>query len=169
MPTNHVCMTYEPFKVEYTAGQPYVGATLTMFPGPTTAENEMRGSMGSLIEWDAGTGKIVKSHPEKFSVWSGVLTTDGGIACYGTLEGYLKCVDAKNIDHELYKFKTPSGIIGNVNTWSYKGKSSTSACSLGSVAGPGSAWLRVWRRTRTAWARWVVTRICRSTPSWAER
>ena len=32
-PTNHVCMTYEPFQIEYTAGQPYVGATLTMYPG----------------------------------------------------------------------------------------------------------------------------------------
>ena len=28
VPTNHVCMDYEPFKVSYTAGQPYVGATL---------------------------------------------------------------------------------------------------------------------------------------------
>jgi lanthanide-dependent methanol dehydrogenase len=34
VPTNHVCMDYEPFKVEYTAGQPYVGATLSMFPAP---------------------------------------------------------------------------------------------------------------------------------------
>ena len=25
VPTNHVCMDYEPFKVSYTAGQPYVG------------------------------------------------------------------------------------------------------------------------------------------------
>ena len=33
VPTNHVCMDYEPFKVEYTAGQPYVGATLSMYPG----------------------------------------------------------------------------------------------------------------------------------------
>ncbi|MCQ9380188.1 PQQ-dependent dehydrogenase, methanol/ethanol family, partial [Methyloversatilis sp. XJ19-49] len=30
VPTNHVCMDYEPFRVEYTAGQPYVGATLSM-------------------------------------------------------------------------------------------------------------------------------------------
>jgi PQQ-dependent dehydrogenase (methanol/ethanol family) len=140
VPTNHVCMTYEPFKVEYTAGQPYVGATLTMFPGPTTAVNGMQGSMGSLIEWDAGTGKIVKSHPEKFSVWSGVLTTDGGIACYGTLEGYLKCVDASDVNKELYKFKTPSGIIGNVNTWSYKGKQYIGVLSgIGGWAGIGMA------------------------------
>ncbi|MGH7068611.1 MAG: PQQ-binding-like beta-propeller repeat protein, partial [Acetobacteraceae bacterium] len=32
VPTNHVCMDYEPYPVAYTAGQPYVGATLSMFP-----------------------------------------------------------------------------------------------------------------------------------------
>jgi glucose dehydrogenase len=37
VPTNHVCMDYEPFKVEYTAGQPYVGATLSMFPAGRAA------------------------------------------------------------------------------------------------------------------------------------
>src|SRR3989449_5269933 len=56
VPTNHVCMDYEPFKVEYTAGQPYVGATLSMFPAPGS-----HGGMGNFIMWDAGTGKIVKS------------------------------------------------------------------------------------------------------------
>ena len=34
VPTNHVCMDYEPFRVAYTAGQPYVGATLSMYPAP---------------------------------------------------------------------------------------------------------------------------------------
>ena len=85
VPTNHVCMDYEPFKVAYTAGQPYVGATLSMFPAPGGTH------MGNFIAWDAGKGKIVWSNTEQFSVWSGVLTTAGGIACYGTLEGYLKC------------------------------------------------------------------------------
>src|SRR6266851_1504880 len=107
VPTNHVCMDYEPFKVEYTAGQPYVGATLSMFPAPGS-----HGGMGNFIMWDAGTGKIVKSKAEKFSVWSGALVTAGDVACYGTLEGYLKCVDANDISKELYKFKTPSGIGG---------------------------------------------------------
>ena len=32
VPTNHVCMDYEPFRVAYTAGQPYIGATLSMYP-----------------------------------------------------------------------------------------------------------------------------------------
>jgi glucose dehydrogenase len=31
VPTNHVCMDYEPYKVSYTAGQ-YVGATVSMYP-----------------------------------------------------------------------------------------------------------------------------------------
>src|SRR4030088_817077 len=134
VPTNHVCMDYEPFKVSYTAGQPYVGATLSMYPPPGDKHK------GNLVAWDAGTGKIVQSKPEKFSVWSGVLTTGGGIACYGTLEGYLKCVDASDVNKELYKFKTPSGIIGNVNTWSYKGKQYIGVLSgIGGWAGIGMA------------------------------
>lgn len=135
VPTNHVCMTYEPFKVDYTAGQPYVGATLTMFPTPGS-----HGGMGNFIVWNAGTGKIEQSKAEKFSVWSGVLTTAGGLACYGTLEGYLKCVDADNINKELYKFRTPSGIIGNVFSYEHKGKQYIGVLSgIGGWAGIGMA------------------------------
>ena len=135
VPTNHVCMDYEPFRVEYTAGQPYVGATLSMYPAPGS-----HGGMGNFITWDAGKGKIVQSKPEKFSVWSGSLVTAGGIACYGTLEGYLKCVDADDINKELYKFKTPSGIIGNVTTWEFKGKQFIGILSgIGGWAGIGLA------------------------------
>lgn len=135
VPTNHVCMDYEPFKVEYTAGQPYVGATLSMYPAPGS-----HGGMGNFIAWDAGTGKIVQTKAEKFSVWSGVLNTAGGISCYGTLEGYLKCVDAKDINKELFKFKTPSGIIGNVFTYEHKGKQYVGVFSgIGGWAGIGMA------------------------------
>src|SRR3954470_229655 len=135
VPTNHVCMDYEPFKVEYTAGQPYVGATLSMYPAP-----ESHGGMGNFIAWDAGTGKIAQTHPEKFSVWSGVLNTAGGLSCFGTLEGYLKCVDAKDINKELFKFKTPSGIIGNVFTYEHKGKQYIGVFSgIGGWAGIGMA------------------------------
>ena len=134
IPTNHVCMDYEPFKIDYTAGQPYVGATLSMFP-PAGEKH-----MGNLVAWDAGTGKIVQSKQEKFSVWSGVLTTAGDIVCYGTLEGYLKCVDANDINKELFKFKTPSGIIGNVFTYEHKGKQYMGVFSgIGGWAGIGMA------------------------------
>jgi len=134
VPTNHVCMDYEPFKVDYVAGQPYVGATLSMFPAPGGK------NMGTLTVWDAGSGKIVQSKDEKFSVWSGVLVTAGGIACYGTLEGYLKCVDANDVNKDLFKFKTPSGIIGNVFTYEHKGKQYIGVFSgIGGWAGIGMA------------------------------
>jgi len=134
VPTNHVCMDYEPFKVSYTAGQPYVGATLSMFPAPGS-----HGGMGNFIAWDAGKGKIAWSNPEKFSVWSGALATDGGVVFYGTLEGYLKAVDEKD-GKELYRFKTPSGIIGNVMTYTHKGKQYVAVLSgVGGWAGIGLA------------------------------
>jgi glucose dehydrogenase len=134
VPTNHVCMDYEPFEVEYVAGQPYVGATLSMYPAPGS-----HGGMGNFIAWDAGTGKIVWSKPEKFSVWSGVLTTAGDIAFYGTLEGYIKAVDISN-GKELWKFRTPSGIIGNVFTYQHAGKQYVGVFSgIGGWAGIGMA------------------------------
>jgi len=133
VPTNHVCMDYEPFKVSYTAGQPYVGATLSMYPPPGET------NMGNFIAWDGKTGKIVWSDPEQFSVWSGALATAGGIVFYGTLEGYLKAVDAKS-GKELFKFKTPSGIIGNVMTYQHGGKQYVAVLSgVGGWAGIGLA------------------------------
>ena len=134
VPTNHVCMTYEPFQVEYTAGQPYVGATLTMYPAPNS-----HGGMGNFLAWDAAEGKIVWSKPERFSVWSGALTTAGDVVFYGTLEGYLKAVSTKD-GKELWKFKTPSGIIGNVFTYEYEGRQYVGVYSgIGGWAGIGMA------------------------------
>ncbi|ASW02532.1 methanol/ethanol family PQQ-dependent dehydrogenase [Paraburkholderia aromaticivorans] len=134
VPTNHVCMDYEPFDVDYVSGQPYVGATLSMYPGPND-----NNSMGNFIAWDASKGKIVWSKPERFSVWSGVLATAGGVAFYGTLEGYIKAVRIKD-GKELWRFKTPSGIIGNVFTYEYQGKQFIGVYSgIGGWAGIGMA------------------------------
>jgi glucose dehydrogenase len=134
VPTNHVCMTYEPFQVEYVAGQPYVGATLTMFPGPN--EN---GDMGNMIAWDPAHARIAWSDPERFSVWSGVLTTAGGVTFYGTLDGWLKAVNTRT-GQLLWKFHCPSGIIGNVFTYEHKGKQYVGVFSgIGGWAGIGMA------------------------------
>ena len=134
VPTNHVCMDYEPFRVAYTAGQPYVGATLSMYPAP-----DSHGGMGNFIAWDATKGEIKWSLPEQFSVWSGALSTAGDVVFYGTLEGYLKAVDAET-GEELYSFKTPSGIIGNVMTYEREGKQYVAVLSgVGGWAGIGLA------------------------------
>jgi PQQ-dependent dehydrogenase (methanol/ethanol family) len=133
VPTNHVCMDYEPTRIAYVAGQPYVGATLHMYPAPG-GDN-----LGNFIAWDAEKGKIVWSLPEPFSVWSGALATAGNVVFYGTLDGYLKAVDAET-GAELYRFKTPSGIIGNVNTFMHRGKQYIAVLSgVGGWAGIGLA------------------------------
>lgn len=138
VPTNHVCMDYEPYAIDYVAGQPYVGATLSMFPaGKVTGDGST--NLGNFIAWDADKGEIKWSIPEPFSVWSGALATAGDVVFYGTLEGYLKAIDAQT-GKELYRFKTPSGIIGNINTWSFDGKQYVGVLSgIGGWAGIGMA------------------------------
>ena len=72
-------------------------------------------------------------------MWSGALATSGDVVFYGTLEGYLKAIDAKT-GKELYKFKTPSGIIGNINTYEHGGKQYVAVLSgVGGWAGIGLA------------------------------
>ncbi|MEZ5445734.1 MAG: PQQ-dependent dehydrogenase, methanol/ethanol family [Gammaproteobacteria bacterium] len=159
VPTNHVCMTYEPVSSPlYEAGKPYVFANLTMMPagkvhpGPEFANSETNDNMGNFIAWDADAGKIVWSIPERWSVWSGVLTTAGGIAMYGTLEGWEKAVDQKS-GKLLWKFKTASGIIGNTNTWTHGGKQYVGVLSgIGGWAGAVVAF----RKENTAPDEWAL-------------
>ena len=125
VPTNHVCMTYEPVSYaaggnKYVAGQAFVNANLTMYPAGAVMKDGTD-NMGNMIAWNADTGKIVWSIPEPWSVWSGVLATAGDVVFYGTLDTYAKAVDAKS-GKQLWKFKSPSGIIGNFNSWSHGGK-----------------------------------------------
>lgn len=114
IPLNHVCMTYEPVESKYVAGQPWVGATLTMFAGPD-------GVMGGFTAWDPIKGKSVWYNKEKFSAWGGVLTTASDLVFYGTLDRWFKAVDAQS-GKELWKFQVGSGVIGNAFTYGNKGK-----------------------------------------------
>ena len=109
VPTNNLCMDYEGVEVKYQAGQPYVGAIVVSKPGPG-------GNRGEFIAWDPTTGKKVWGIKENLSAWGGALSTGGDVVFYGTMEGWLKAVHAKTGD-VLWKFKTPSGIIGNPMTY----------------------------------------------------
>jgi PQQ-dependent dehydrogenase (methanol/ethanol family) len=109
VPTNNLCMDYEGVQVKYQAGQPYVGAIVVSHPGPG-------GNRGEFIAWDPTTGKKVWGIKEGLSNWGGALATAGDVVFYGTMEGWLKAVNAKT-GEVLWKFKTPSGIIGNPITY----------------------------------------------------
>ena len=109
VPANHICMDYEGAEVKYSAGQPYVGAIVRMFPGPG-------GHRGRFIAWDPMKGSIAWENKEPLAAYGGALATAGNVVFYGTMEGWLKALDART-GKELWKFKTPSGIIGNPMTY----------------------------------------------------
>jgi PQQ-dependent dehydrogenase (methanol/ethanol family) len=109
VPTNNMCMDYAGAKVSYIAGAPYIGATTPYYPGEG-------GNMGAFIAYDLATGKKVWQVKEPYPVWSGALVTAGGVAFYGTLDGWFKSVDART-GRVLSKFKVGSGVIGNPITF----------------------------------------------------
>jgi alcohol dehydrogenase (cytochrome c)/methanol dehydrogenase (cytochrome c) subunit 1 len=109
VPTNNMCMNYEGVEAKYTAGAPYVGANVLMFPG-------RGGHLGEFIAWDATTGKKVWGIKEPFPAWSGALTTAGDVVFYGTMDGWFKAINAKT-GELLWKHKLASGTIGNPMTY----------------------------------------------------
>jgi PQQ-dependent dehydrogenase (methanol/ethanol family) len=109
VPTNNICMDYEGVPVRYQAGQWYVGAIVRMFAGPG-------GNRGEFMAWDATTGEKVWGLKENLAAYGGALATAGDVVFYGTMEGWLKAINART-GEVLWKFKTGSGIIANPMTY----------------------------------------------------
>ncbi|WP_423211800.1 methanol/ethanol family PQQ-dependent dehydrogenase [Paracoccus yeei] len=117
---NHICMDWEPFMLPYRAGQFFVGATLTMYPGPKGDRQNALG-LGQIKAYDAITGEMKWDKMEAFSVWGGTMATAGGLTFYGTLDGFIKARDSDTGDL-LWKFKLPSGVIGHPMTYKHDGR-----------------------------------------------
>lgn len=115
VPTNHVCMDYEPIDIAFVAGQPYVGAIVSMF-GANKGKQ-----LGRFIAWDATKGRTVWEIPEDWAVWSGALATGGDVVFYGTMDGHAKAVDAHD-GKVLWEQKLPSGIVGYFMSFEHNGK-----------------------------------------------
>jgi lanthanide-dependent methanol dehydrogenase len=113
--TNHICMDYQAFSVKYKSGFPYVGALVNMYPA---GHGDVR---GRVIAYDSVSGQTKWQINDTFQVYSGTLTTDGGIVFYGTLDGWFKAVN-ENSGEVLYQFHAPSGIISNPITYMHGGK-----------------------------------------------
>lgn len=103
VPLNNLCMSFQATGATYQAGKLYTGATIRMAAGPG-------GSLGRFVAWDAATGAIAWQIQEEYPVTGGALATAGGLVFYGTLDGWLKAVDERT-GQELWRFKTPSGIM----------------------------------------------------------
>jgi alcohol dehydrogenase (cytochrome c) len=102
-------MDEEGTESNYVAGTPYVGANVRYREGPG-------GYRGQLSAWDPALAKAVWTVEEKFPIWSGALATAADVVFYGTMDGWFKALDAKN-GHELWKFKTDSGVISQPVTY----------------------------------------------------
>jgi lanthanide-dependent methanol dehydrogenase len=111
VPHQHLCMNYKTSEVGYIAGTPFVGATVDMYAGPG-------GYRGEFMAWDPVKQKKVWAIKEKFPVWSGTMVTAGDVAFYGTMDRWLKAVNAKT-GKVLWQFRAGSGFIGQPVT--YKG------------------------------------------------
>ncbi|HVS76050.1 MAG TPA: PQQ-dependent dehydrogenase, methanol/ethanol family [Steroidobacteraceae bacterium] len=104
------CFNMTPHEANYIAGTPYIGANVTMFPGPG-------GWQGALIAWDVGAARPAWMLKEnKLPLFGGVLATGGSLVFYGTLDGWFRAVDA-HTGKVLWQFKTSSGIIGEPMTF----------------------------------------------------
>jgi PQQ-dependent dehydrogenase (methanol/ethanol family) len=129
VPTNNMCMDYSVSSVSYIAGAPYIGASTPYKAGAG-------GHLGAFIAYDAANGKKVWEIKEPYPVWGGALATAGGVAFYGTLDGWFKAADVRT-GALLYKFKVGSGVIGN--PISFRGTDGKQYIAI--YAGFGGDWL----------------------------
>jgi len=102
--TVNLCMDFNAEQRARIRGTPFIGASTPYVAGPG-------GHMGGFMAWDAVNGRKVWEIREKYPVWSGVVVTAGDVAFYGTLDGWLKAVNART-GAPLWKFKVGSGIVG---------------------------------------------------------
>ncbi len=110
VPHQHLCMNFKASEVGYIAGTPYLGATADMYAGPGD------GYRGEFMAWDPVARKKVWAIHENFPVWSGTVVTAGDVAFYGTMDRWLKAVNART-GEVLWKFRAPSGFIGQPSTY----------------------------------------------------
>jgi PQQ-dependent dehydrogenase (methanol/ethanol family) len=104
VPHLNLCMDHGLTEANYVAGTPYLGAESRMYAGPG-------GHRGVFTAWDPARRRAVWRVREDLPLWSGALVTAGDIVFYGTMDGWLKAVDART-GALLWRYRTESGIIG---------------------------------------------------------
>ena len=104
VPHLNLCMDHGLTEANYVAGTPYLGSESRMYAGPG-------GHRGMFTAWDPARRRPVWRVREDLPLWSGALVTAGDVVFYGTMDGWLKAVNART-GELLWRFKTQSGIIG---------------------------------------------------------
>lgn len=109
VPSNEWGMDIWNEPITYRQGAAYLGAGFTIKP-------LFEDYIGSLKAIDPNTMEVVFEVRNPAPLWSGVMTTAGGLVFYGTPEGYLQAIDDAT-GEILWQFQTGSGVVGQPITW----------------------------------------------------
>jgi len=114
VPSNEWGMDIWNEPITYKKGAAYLGAGFTIKP-------LFEDHIGALKAIDPITGAIKWVAKNNAPLWSGVMTTAGGLVFYGTPEGKLVALDDET-GEQLWSFQTGSGVVGQPITWDMDGE-----------------------------------------------
>ncbi len=114
VPSNEWGMDIWNEPISYKKGAAYLGAGFTIKP-------LFEDYIGSLKAIDPLTGEVKWEYKNNAPLWSGVMTTAGGLVFAGTPEGHLKAFNDET-GEELWSFQTGSGVVGQPITWEMDGE-----------------------------------------------
>ncbi|GGX71592.1 alcohol dehydrogenase [Tateyamaria omphalii] len=114
VPSNEWGMDIWNEPITYKKGAAYLGSGFTIKPN-------YEDHIGSLKAIDPDTGDVKWEAKNDAPLWSGVMTTAGGLVFYGTPEGKFIALDDET-GEELWSFQTGSGIVGQPVTWEQDGE-----------------------------------------------
>ncbi len=121
VPSNEWGMDIWNEPITYKKGAAYLGAGFTIKPN-------YEDHIGSLKAIDPDTGEWKWEYKNDAPLWSGVMTTAGGLVFFGTPEGEFIALDDET-GEKLWSFQTGSGIVGQPVTWEKDGEQYVSIIS----------------------------------------
>ncbi|MCY4207780.1 MAG: PQQ-dependent methanol/ethanol family dehydrogenase [Roseovarius sp.] len=114
VPTNEWGMDIWNEPITYKKGAAYLGSGFTIKPN-------YEDHIGSLKAIDPDTGEWVWEYKNDAPLWSGVMTTAGGLVFFGNPEGEFIALDDET-GEKLWSFQTGSGVVGQPVTWEQDGE-----------------------------------------------
>ncbi|MGJ8604796.1 MAG: PQQ-dependent methanol/ethanol family dehydrogenase [Marivita sp.] len=121
VPSNEWGMDIWNEPITYKKGAAYLGSGFTIKPN-------YEDHIGSLKAIDPDTGEWKWEYKNEAPLWSGVMTTAGGLVFFGTPEGKFLALDDET-GETLWSFQTGSGIVGQPITWDQDGEQYVSVIS----------------------------------------
>ena len=121
VPSNEWGMDIWNEPIAFKKGAAFLGAGFTIKPN-------YEDHIGSLKAIDPNTGEWKWEYKNDAPLWSGAMSTAGGLVFFGTPEGEFIALDDET-GEKLWSFQTGSGIVGQPVTWEQDGEQYVSIIS----------------------------------------